>query len=489
MKVTIGNSFSKVEGLSRTSFDRLRDFVAQKAPAYGVHSVPPSMKLSQTGRSVTVKDAKGRLCPVFTRKGLWPSTVATAEKFCRSLVFRGDWFQLTRHIDARGGFPTGLLPYVKAFAAKHHIPCDLQDTRKPPRIGQGASFIPGRTPPPYPDQIEALKASLSARHGSVVLPTGTGKSLVIGMIVDALKLKTLIVVPTVALKTQLTESFNEWFGPNHGVTIENIDSTKLKTAKDFDVLIIDEAHHSAAATYRKLNRVAWSGIYYRFFFTATPFRSNDDERMLLEGIAGQVIYRLEYQKAVDSGYIVPIEAYFFDLPEQEMKGNPKDWHSVYSELIVNNDYRNRLICHLIKQLSSASALCLTKEVEHGRRIAELTGVPFACGEDGTATEALARFNSKASGCLVGTTGVVGEGVDCRPTEYVILGAGGKSKVQFMQQVGRVLRRYPGKTSGKVILFRDKSSKYLLDHYRLCVQYLAEEYGITPIKLELPEDVC
>lgn len=492
MNIIIGNSFSRVEGLSRTTFDRLRSYVAQKAEAYGQHQVADH-KFIQRGKMVAVKDAKGRLCPVFTRKGQWPNTVETAEKLRRtgSLIFKGNGYRLTKHIDARGSFPTGLLPYVQAFASKHRLNTVLQDTRVcPPRppASPRTRFIPGTAPIPRPSQINALEAALCANQGILSLPTATGKSYVMALLVDDLQLKTLIVVPTLGLKQQLSDSFNAWFGPLPDVVIENIDSPRLKTLKGFDVIIIDEAHRSAAKRYRTLNKSAWSGIYYRFYFTATPFRSNEDERLLLEGIAGQVVYRLPFEDAVADGACLPVQAYFYDLPEQEMRGAVNDWHAVYSELIVNNDYRNRLICWLLARLESISTLCLVKEVDHGRRLSALSGVPFACGEEDTVTEALVEFNSKASGRLIGTTGVLGEGMDTRPAEWVILAAGGKSKVQFMQQVGRVLRNYPGKTSGTVILFRDKSNKYLLDHYRLCVQYLKQEYGIAPVRLELPEDV-
>jgi superfamily II DNA or RNA helicase len=196
-----------------------------------------------------------------------------------------------------------------------------------------------------------------------------------------------------------------------------------------------------------------------------------------------VIYRVEHQTAVEKGYIVPIEAYYLDLPAVEVEGT--SWQKVYKELIVEREDRNSKIAVLLARLHSlgVSALCLVKEVEHGRKIADLTGLEFATGEDGNSIELLDRFN-RGGTAMVGTTGVMGEGRDTRPAEYVIIAGLGKSKNAFMQQVGRGFRRFEGKESCKVILVRDPSHKWTLEHFKAQVKYLAEEYGVKPIKLEV-----
>lgn len=338
---------------------------------------------------------------------------------------------------------------------------------------------------PHKHQIEAAKIAGSLDRCGIQIVTGGGKSLTMALLVNALQMRTLIVVPNLSLRSQLRATFVDLFGSLDNILIENIDSPALKTATDYDVLILDECHHSAATTYRKLNRTAWKNIYHRYFFSGTFFRSQESEQLAFEGIAGRCVYNFSYLEAVAAKVVTPVEAYFFDLPIQEMKGTESDWHSVHNELIVNNEKRNALICSLLITLKAngISTLCLTKEVAHGRALAAATDIPFACGEEDTTTTLLANFNSKAPSCLIATSGVAGEGVDTRPTEYVILAGGGKSQVQFQQQVGRALRLYPGKISGKLVLFRDASSKYLLDHFNQCVKYLKQEYGVKIVKLE------
>lgn len=349
---------------------------------------------------------------------------------------------------------------------------------------------------PYQEQLEAAKIAAKAGRGVICMPTGFGKSVTMALLINEMQLKTLVVVPNLELKKQLRESFTRFFGDLSNITIENIGSPALKTATDYDCLIIDEAHHAAAKTYRDLNKNQWKGIYYRFFFTATPFRSRDDEQLLYESVCGQVIYRVEHSVAVDKGYIVPIEAYYYELPTIKPKGNQFNWHSMYSELVVNNEFRNKLIADVIVNLESwgLSTLCLVKEIKHGEELKRLTGlthkdnkeVAFASGVEENTRILILEFTLRERNALIGTTGVLGEGVDTKPAEYIIIAGLGKSKNAFMQQVGRGFRRYEGKESCKVLLFKDKSHKWTLDHFKKQCKYLKDEYGVVPTKLELPE---
>src|SRR6185295_4275346 len=114
----------------------------------------------------------------------------------------------------------------------------------------------------------------------------------------------------------------------------------------------------------------------------------------------------------------------------------------------------------------------------------ILSTPFANGQDDTTRHYIKKFNNRELLSLVGTTGILGEGVDTKPCEYVIIAGLGKAKSAFMQQVGQAIRTYPGKETAKIILIKDKSHKFLLRHFNTQVRILKEEYGVTPMKLEL-----
>jgi superfamily II DNA or RNA helicase len=296
--------------------------------------------------------------------------------------------------------------------------------------------------------------------------------------------KTLIIVPTLGLKEQLKESLLTWFGSLDNIHVENIDSVNLKRASDYDLVICDECHHGAAKTYRTLNRKNWTKIYYRVFLTATPYRSNEDEQLLMESLCGPVVYRIPHKLAVEKKFIVPIEAYYYDLPK--IKCDAYTWAEVYSSLVVKRKDRNQLIADLLDNLMEAgkSAICLVKEIAHGDLIrAEMKHpCPFIKGEETGKHTLIQEFNKQENLILIGTEGCLGEGIDTKACEYVIIAGLGKSRPRLLQQCGRSVRRYPGKESAKVIIFRDFSHKFTARHFREQVKTIRDEYGVDVVKI-------
>lgn len=374
-----------------------------------------------------------------------------------------------------GEFPTGLIHKVADYLTPGVS--IVNDLRVKPKSKPVPFFTKDE---PYEWQLSATRIATQKCRGIISAPTGTGKSMLMALLLARLNVLTLVVVPSLEIKKQLVDVLG--FLPN--VTIENIDSPKLKSMTNYDCLIIDEAHHVAAKTYQKLNKTAWNNIYYRFFLTATPFRNDDEETLLFESIAGQVIYRLDYKIAIDKGYIVPVESYHIEMPTQ--KTEAFTYAQVYKELVVENTPRNFAIAGVLTRLHSAkkSTLCLVKEVKHGEILSEITGLPFVSGADDKSRDYIRHFNSGGIKVLIATTGIMGEGIDSKPCEYVVIAGLGKAKSQFMQQVGRAVRKSPGKESAKVILIKDKSHKFLTRHFNAQRAILKDEYGVLCPKLEL-----
>ncbi len=401
-------------------------------------------------------------------------------------AYFGGGFRSTKRclMDKKGNFPSGLKYIVKNYLKS--VKYSSRDLRIRPQMAPDrfSTVFPCS---PYPEQEEAVVEAIKYESGCIVMPTGCGKSIAMALLVKNFGLKTLIIVPNLELKRQLTETFTKIFGDLTDITIENIGSNRLDRANDYNLLIIDEAHHSGAKTYRQLNKKSWTNIYHRYHFTATPFRSKDEEQLLMESITGEVVYRVDYQTAVNKGYVVPVEAYYYELPTIKPKGNTNSWPSMYSELVVNNMTRNALIGNIIDQLeeTKTSTLCLVKEIKHGENLKELTGLYFANGFNEYTPHLISEFNAGHHKVLLGTTGVIGEGVDSRPAEFVIVAGLGRSKNSFMQACGRGMRRHGDKVSCKVIIFKDASHRWTLAHFRAQCKILKEEYGCIPVKLQPP----
>lgn len=443
IKVKLGNSFSKIEGLTAPQFKELRELMS--------YTLDP-----------------------------------------KAQYFGGGYNTKRYLISARGDYPSGLNYIVDGF-----LNSDLRlgwqvntvDTRSRPKTcvtDQITLMKPGSYPTPRLAQLEAVGKALMADRGIVSAVTGSGKSLIIGLLIDALKVQTLVVVPNLELKRQLTASLREWFGGYYEqlIEVQNVDALDPNEPSCAQMVIIDELHHVAAKTYQTLNKRCWNNAFYRFGFTATPFRTDENERLLFESFLSRVIHRISYHDAVASGTIVPVEAFYIELPKVAVKGTT--YAQVYNELVVNRPDRNRIIAKLLGALhgQGVSTLCLVRELAHGRILSDLSGVSFTHGQDPERSSLIDWFNTKSLHTLIGTTGVLGEGVDSRPCEYVVVAGLGKAKGQFQQQIGRGLRTYTGKESCKVILVSDKSHKYTRDHFKEQCRTLKEEYGVVPKLLDI-----
>lgn len=400
-----------------------------------------------------------------------------------SAVYTGGFVRKKALLDRAGMYPTGLTRRVYAFLDKHGLKHEVIDVRVVPKPKKLFKANWSKLPPPYETQLDAVQCAFAKKRGILSMPTGTGKSRTMAMLIERFQVPTLVVVPTIELKTQLSETFRDIFGSLKHITVENIAASSLAETNDYGLLLLEEAHHGAARTYQQLNKNCWNTIFYRFFLTATPFRSNADEDLLLEGLTGKLIYRLSYADAVKKGQIVPVEAYTVKVPKQAT--DAVTYQEIYSELVVNNDMRNGLIADLATNLQEAqvSTLILVKEVKHGDNLVKLTGLPFVNGKDDDSRKYISDFNSGKIKVLIATEGLMGEGIDTKPCEYVLIAGAGKAKGAFMQKVGRGVRRYGDKKSAKIVLFRDTSHKYLLKHFRTQVKILKDEYNIVPLSLD------
>lgn len=400
-------------------------------------------------------------------------------------------------IDKKGYFPTGLL-YIALTLNKKHLTqgCEVKDLRIKPLVKQKLFTLKLQNTP-YLEQREAAETVLTKSRGIIVAPTGVGKSMILALMINNLQVRTLVVVPSLELKRQLTSSLRHSYGDVVGplgndIAVENVDALNPKLTQNYNCVIIDEFHHSGAKTYRELNKISWKNVYYKYGLTATPFRSQENERLLLESVLSKVIYRIEYKTAVEKGYIVPMEAYYVDIPKTAIEGNPTKWTSMYSELVVSNLIRNKTISYLIDifNKNDVSTLILVKEIVHGNSLKGIyedyysKEIQFANGQEGNNRQLILEFILGHRKQLIGTTGVLGEGVDTKPAEVIIIGGLGKSKNAFMQQVGRGFRKNPDKVSCKIIIFKDKSHKWTLTHYKEQCKILKEEYEVTPVRLDI-----
>jgi len=141
--------------------------------------------------------------------------------------------------------------------------------------------------------------------GTIVMPTGTGKTFLAIYCICYLKLPTLCVTPTLALVDQwiqklksFFEEVGEWTGRAKilkPVTVSTYDSASISAeflGNKFAFLIFDEVHHLPAENYRKIAQmsIAWN----RLGLTATLERQ-DGLHTLIPELVGNFIYKVNIQ--------------------------------------------------------------------------------------------------------------------------------------------------------------------------------------------------
>ena len=203
--------------------------------------------------------------------------------------------------------------------------------------------------PPQIGAVHAIHAhwTVSAETATIVMPTGTGKTeTMIALLVSTPCPKVLVIVPTDALRTQLTDKFLT-FGIlrsfdgvlDTGVQFPIVGTLFKRPTKRSDLdsffeqcnvivttsqiagqcptalqermahhcpfLFVDEAHHAEAPTWQSFKQKFRTRRVVQF--TATPFREDG------KPLDGRIVYKYPLRKAQSEGYFKTIR---FDAVEE-----------------------------------------------------------------------------------------------------------------------------------------------------------------------------
>ena len=149
-------------------------------------------------------------------------------------------------------------------------------------------------------QKNAMDRWMLQKRGSIVMPTGSGKTMLALKIIEELNTSTFIVVPTLDLVRQWREvlhknfdiEIGEYTGENkklEGITVSTYDSAYINAeylGNKFKLLVFDEVHHLPAEGYRQIAEFFASP--FRLGLTATYEREDGLHEILPRLIGGKV---------------------------------------------------------------------------------------------------------------------------------------------------------------------------------------------------------
>lgn len=230
----------------------------------------------------------------------------------------------------------------------------------------------------------------------------------------------------------------------------------------FDVVIIDEFHHAAAASYQRvLSHVAPKEL---LGLTATPERS--DDLPILQWFDGRIAAELRLWDAIDQHHLTPFAYYGIhdgmDLREVPWsRGRGYEPEALAHALTSSQSWTEQVIKEFAERVddpTSVRALGFCVTIEHARHMAEAFnrhGIDaVAIWGDSPYEERRAALRRLADGDVrvVFSVDLFNEGIDVPSVDTLLMLRPTDSPVLFLQQLGRGLRTDDGKTVCTVLDF-------------------------------------
>ncbi len=276
------------------------------------------------------------------------------------------------------------------------------------------------------------------------------------------------------------ETFQEVFGSSKTYGVYNAEHTDLEadflfagniklsqslelfSQDEFDYIILDECHHATRDTYRKI--IDYFKPEFLIGLTATPERMDNED--VFELFEKNVPFELRLRDAIINDLVVPFHYYGIRDSLVNYGLSAKEERKMIAQLASEEH------CEFIKEQIEAhrgsgklKALVFCKNITHARMMSEELGeyyhTAYLTGKNSIG-ERIRAYNDLQSDTadleILCTVDILNEGVDIPGCNMVIFLRPTESSTVFIQQLGRGLRKYEGKSYVTVLDFIGNSYK-------------------------------
>ncbi len=349
-------------------------------------------------------------------------------------------------------------------------------------------------------QNEALDKWVAARNrGVVVLPTAAGKTFIALKAISQLKTQTLIVVPTLDLLDQWKKRVKEYLNLDAGVVGGGENIVRMVTVATYDsaysqvpllgnkflFLIFDEVHHLASPGYLQIAEMNIAP--YRMGLTATYERS-DQRHTLLPLLVGDPVYSASLEELTEGKHLAPYtyEKLPVELTAEEQRAydaemavfrkylaerrlvlktaadfqrfimttgrDPKAREALLArntalKIAINSEAKLELLAEKLEEYKTEKILIFTLYNDLVYAVSRRFLVPAITYQTPREErrDIMAKFGSGKYKVIV-TSQVLDEGVDVPDASVGLVLGGTGSKREYVQRLGRLLRKKEGKTA-------------------------------------------
>ena len=367
-------------------------------------------------------------------------------------------------------------------------------------------------------QLNAINHALTQQRALLLSPTASGKSLIIYILVRYLKLKTLILVPTTSLVSQMYNDFREygWDVANNCHTVfagrdkgselpvvistwQSIYKMQQKYFEQYELVIGDEAHGFKS---KSLTAIMTKCINakYRIGTTGT-LDGTQTHKLVLEGLFGKVHKVTTTKKLIDQKHLSPftINALVLKHPDSICHNLKGINYQEELEYLISSEARNKYIVNLTIGLERNTLLLFRFVEKHGQLLYDMIKentndrkIFFVYGGTDTDTREQIRaiVESERNAVIVASYGVFSVGVNIRNLHNIIFASPSKSRIRNLQSIGRGLRLSDKKEIATLydiaddLKFKNKKN-YTLEHFEERVKtYKEENFPLATYHIQL-----
>ena len=322
-------------------------------------------------------------------------------------------------------------------------------------------------------QRKALKElnrnrALGVQRSLVISATGSGKTFLAAF--DALNFgpkRLLYVVHEGSILSRSLETFETVFagqktcgkftGEAKETEADFLFATNVSMCKsldifkkdEFDYIIIDECHHAVAETYKKI--IDYFEPEFLLGLTATENRM--DNKDVVEIFDNNIPFELRLRDAIINDLIVPFHYYGIrdELVDYGLSDSSERRLIAQMSDVGNCDFIRQQIEKHRKPGEKLKALAFCRNIQHARMMADnMKGfyhTAYLTGKNKTG-ERIKAFNDLQSENknleILFAVDILNEGVDIPGVNMVLFLRPTESSTIFIQQLGRGLRKFPGK---------------------------------------------